>query len=134
MTSAAFVRAAASVSASASGCKDVVRSDEGARVRSCGCDQGGIPLAYSTGGSGVTRFRYKCYPAVKQRLEEAIQALVRIRDALIQARPPGNDHGDWLPRTNAILSAICGTEFPFGGPSVERIAESRDALRQLLAA
>jgi hypothetical protein len=69
---------------------------------------------------------------MKQRLDDAIAALVQMRNELIDARRKGENIGEWLPRTNAILSTIYGTEFPVGGLNVQRIEEARAALHDLI--
>jgi hypothetical protein len=69
---------------------------------------------------------------MKQRLEDAIQELVHMRDRLIEIRRAGRPDSNWLPQTNAILSTIYGTEFPVGGLNVQRIKEARSALGELL--
>jgi hypothetical protein len=69
---------------------------------------------------------------MKQRLDQALIALINMRDELIQARRAGQDDSDWLPRTNGIISTLYGTEFPVGGIKMKRIEEARRALRDLL--
>ena len=68
----------------------------------------------------------------KKRLDEIIQRLIAMRDALIEAGRAGQSCGDGLPRTNAILSSLFGTEFPKAGLQWKRVCESREALRNLL--
>jgi hypothetical protein len=68
----------------------------------------------------------------KQQLDEALRLLVRMRDGLITSGRTGQPVDDWLSRTNVILSALFGTEFPKGGLQWKRVCESRDDLRSLL--
>ena len=67
-------------------------------------------------------------------LPEAVRALVRLRDRLIELRRAdrgSRDLQERLERTNAILSVVTGGEYPLVGVRRQRIVEARDALRQL---
>jgi hypothetical protein len=68
----------------------------------------------------------------KKQLALAIERLVGMRDALIEARREDQPCDEWLRRTNAILSSIFGTEFPLGGLQWKRATETRQALAKLL--
>src|SRR5881275_1943844 len=50
--------------------------------------------------------------------------------ALIEVGRAGQSYGDWLPRTNATLSSLFGTEFPKAGLQWKRVCEGREALRK----
>ncbi|HEY0522897.1 MAG TPA: hypothetical protein VGD08_05875 [Stellaceae bacterium] len=65
-------------------------------------------------------------------LVEATRCLVRLRDELIGRRRKGEDVREALDRTNAVLSAVTGAEYPLAGVKRERIKKARDALESLL--
>jgi hypothetical protein len=68
------------------------------------------------------------------QLAAIIQQLVAMRDDLIERQRVGESCSDDLRRANAILSSLFGTEFPLDGIQLKRVHETRDALRQMLAA
>lgn len=70
--------------------------------------------------------------AADPEVNEAVEQLVRLRDALIERHRAGEDCGEWLGRTNAVLSGIFGVEYPVGGIQWQRIVETRDDLRHML--
>lgn len=67
------------------------------------------------------------------QLGEVTRQLVELRDKLIRARRTGTPCEEWLRQTNAILSSIFGTEFPVNGLHWQRVCETRDALRNIIA-
>jgi hypothetical protein len=72
-------------------------------------------------------------PRMRQQLGAVIQDLAAMRDGLIILRREGKLDGNWLARTNAVVSSLFGTEFPIDGLNRSRIEETRTALRQLLS-
>jgi hypothetical protein len=67
-------------------------------------------------------------------LPEAVRALVRMRNRLIELRR--SDSGSRqvearLGRSNAILSVVTGGEYPLVGVRRQRVVEARDALAEL---
>jgi hypothetical protein len=67
-------------------------------------------------------------------LPEAVRALVRLRDRLIEQRRPAPGSRDLqarLDRANAILSVVTGGEYPLVGVRRQRIVEARDALAEI---
>lgn len=68
--------------------------------------------------------------AVKQPLSQAVQAIVRLRDAAIAAwrADPTPAARARLDRVNAILSVAVGAETPMGGLKWKDMEQVRDAL------
>lgn len=67
----------------------------------------------------------------KTKFADATAKIVKLRDDLIVARRRGDDEDAWLERTNGIISALFGLEFPSGGLQWKRLENGRDALRAL---
>lgn len=71
---------------------------------------------------------------VSEKLAEAVELLVGLRDGLIDRQRAGEPCGQWLGQTNALISSMLGTEFPIKGLQWNRVCETRDALKRMLAA
>lgn len=69
-----------------------------------------------------------------EKLGAAIEMLVALRDGLIERKRTGEPCGNWLSQSNALISSILGTEFPVNGLQWNRVCETRDALKRMLAA
>ena len=67
-------------------------------------------------------------------LPEAVRALVRLRDQLIEQRrldPNSRQIEERLDQTNSIISVVTGGEYPLVGVRRQRVEEARDALSEL---
>ncbi len=70
---------------------------------------------------------------VGEKLGEAIERLVALRNGLIERSRAGEACGEWLARSNGLISSLLGTEFPISGLQWNRVCETRDALKRMLA-
>lgn len=71
-------------------------------------------------------------PSPDPQLNDALERLVQLRDALIARHRAGDDCASWLGRVNAVLSGLFAVEYPPGGIQWQLIGETRDELRDLL--
>lgn len=71
-------------------------------------------------------------PNADRKLAEVSGHLLAMRDDLILAQRGGQDCREPLSRTNAIISAMFGLEFPHAGLQWARLCETRDGLQHLL--
>lgn len=71
--------------------------------------------------------------SANEKLGGAIEMLVALRDGLIERQRAGDRCGEWLVRCNALISSVLGTEFPVDGLQWNRVCETRDALKRMLA-
>lgn len=71
-------------------------------------------------------------PSPDPQLNDALETLVQLRDALIERHREGEDCEPWLGRINGMLSGLFAVEYPPGGIQWQRIRNSRDELRDML--
>lgn len=69
-----------------------------------------------------------------EKLSHVVARLVTLRNGLIARRRAGEPCAEYLAQSNALISALIGTEFPVNGLQWDRVCETRDALTRLLAA
>lgn len=63
---------------------------------------------------------------------EMTNALVRLRDALIERHRDGRNVSRHLAHTNAVISLVFSIQYPLEGVPGEKLKEARDALAKLI--
>lgn len=93
----------------------------------------GIPAARAS-LSHIEEALAETGPGLAELMARAMRELADFRDALILARRQGRDGlDDLLDRTNSLLSLTISSAYPIVGVRRQRIENTRDGLRDLLA-
>ena len=69
---------------------------------------------------------------IDEDMTDVTMCVVKLRDALIDARRGGHDVERELTRVNAVLSLVVGSHYTLVGLRWKRIEKARDELRALL--